>query len=288
LNTPADPSDADLPLRLCFGNEAAADDIERFATRFGCVVNEAYGSSEGGASLARTPDTPKGALGIAGEGTMVVDQETGDELPRAVFDEQGRLLNAEDCIGELVSKSGGQSFEGYWRNDEAMEARLRNGWYWTGDLAYRDEAGFFYFAGRDNDWVRVDGENFAAAPVERILTRHPDVVVAAVYAVPDEHVGDQVMAALELAPGAVFDPVAFGVFLAAQEDLGTKWAPKYVRISTDLPKTATSKVVKKALRAERWQTTDPVWWRSSNELRYDALDDAMVTQLNEAVSNRVL
>ena len=288
LNTPADPGDAELPLRLCFGNEAAADDIDRFATRFGCVVNEAYGSSEGGASLARTPDTPKGALGIAGEGTMVVDQESGDELPRAVFDGQGRLLNAEECIGELVSKTGGQSFEGYWQNDAAMEARLRNGWYWTGDLAYRDEAGFFYFAGRDNDWVRVDGENFAAAPVERILTRHPAVIVAAVFAVPDEHVGDQVMAALELTPGAAFDPEAFGSFLDAQEDLGTKWAPKYVRISAELPKTATSKVVKKALRAERWQTIDPVWWRPSNELRYEVLDEVTAARLNEAVIDRVV
>ena len=61
--------------------------------------------------------------------------------------------------------------------------------------------GWFYFAGRDFEWLRVDGENFAAAPIERILARHPDVVLAAVYAVPDEEVGDQVMAALELRPG---------------------------------------------------------------------------------------
>ena len=187
-----------------------------------------------------------------------------------------------------MSKTGGQSFEGYWQNDAAMEARLRNGWYWTGDLAYRDEAGFFYFAGRDNDWVRVDGENFAAAPVERILTRHPAVIVAAVYAVPDEHVGDQVMAALELTPGAAFDPEAFESFLDAQEDLGTKWAPKYVRISAELPKTATSKVVKKALRAERWRTIDPVWWRPSNELRDEVLDEVTASRLNEAVIDRVV
>ena len=76
--------------------------------------------------------------------------------------------------------------QGYWRNEEAMEARLRNGWYWTGDLGYRDEAGFFYFAGRDHDWIRVDGENFPAGPVEETLRHHPDVVLAAVYGVPDD------------------------------------------------------------------------------------------------------
>ena len=194
LATPEQPDDAETTLRACFGNEAVPDDIDRFAQRFGCTVTDAYGSSEGGATVTRTPDTPRGALGRAPfEGTVVLDPETGEEMPPARFDSSGRLLNAEECIGELVSKSGGATFEGYWANDEAMEARLRNGWYWTGDLAYRDEQGFFYFAGRDHEWIRVDGENFAAAPVELILGRHPDVLLAAVYAVPDEHVGDHVV-----------------------------------------------------------------------------------------------
>ena len=100
-------------------------------------------------------------------------------------------------------------FEGYWRNDEANAARTRDGMYWTGDLAYKDEQGFVYFAGRDFEWLRVDGENFAAAPVERILARFTGVVVAAVYAVPDEEVGDQVMIALQVADPSAFDPADF-------------------------------------------------------------------------------
>ena len=100
------------------------------------------------------------------------------------------------------TQTGGAGFEGYWRNAEAEAARVRNGWYWTGDLAYRDEDDFFYFGGRDFDWLRVDGENFAAAPVEEVLQRHPDVVLASVYAVPDTVVGDQVMATLLLAARA--------------------------------------------------------------------------------------
>ena len=148
-------------------------------------MTDSYGSTEGGATVQRTPDTPSSALGRAPEGTVVLDPATGAECPPARFDDSGRLLNAEDAIGELVSKAGGAGFEGYWRNGEAERARLREGWYWTGDLAYRDDAGFFYFAGRDHDWLRVDGENFASAPIERILQRHPDVVLASVYAVPD-------------------------------------------------------------------------------------------------------
>ena len=89
-------------------------------------------------------------------------------------------------------------FEGYYANDEADAVRTRNGWFWSGDLGYRDDQGTFYFAGRGDDWLRVDGENFAAAPVETILGRHPDVAACVVFAVPDPRTGDQVMAALEL------------------------------------------------------------------------------------------
>jgi fatty-acyl-CoA synthase len=138
---------------------------------------------------------------------------------------------------------------------------VRAGFYWTGDLGYRDEHGFFYFAGRDFEWLRVDGENFAAAPVERILARHPDVVLAVVYAVPDEDVGDQVMAALLLRPGATFDTAAFDRFLVEQPDLGTKWSPRYVRVTEALPVTETQKVLKRVLRRDRWEVSDPVYWR---------------------------
>ena len=154
--------------------------------------------------------------------------------------------------------------------------------------AYRDEAGFFYFAGRADDWLRVDGENFAAAPVARILERHPDVVVAAVYAVPDPVVGDQVMAALQLRPEAAFDPGAFAAFLAAQGDLGTKWAPRFVRVCATAPITATSKVLVRALRAERWNCADPVWWRPGRHVdaAYVRLADADVATLDAAVGRR--
>src|SRR5204862_3535208 len=137
----------------------------------------------------------------------------GEECPSARFDEHGRLLNPE-AIGEMVNKVGAVGFEGYYNNPEAEHARTRNGWYWSGDLGYRDADGFFYFAGRSSDWLRVDSENFAAAPVERILFRHPDVVMEAVYAVADAHGGDQVMAALELSEGARLGPGAFVDLLA--------------------------------------------------------------------------
>jgi fatty-acyl-CoA synthase len=284
LATPERPDDADNTLRRSFGNEAAEADVARFAERFGCTVQDAYGSTEGGATVQRTADTPRGALGRAAPGTLIINPETGEECPRAVFNQAGRLLNAEEAIGEMVSQTGGAGFEGYWRNTEAEAARVRNGWYWTGDLAYRDEDDFFYFGGRDFDWLRVDGENFAAAPVEGVLQRHPDVVLASVYAVPDTVVGDQVMATVLLRPGTSFDPVGFAEFLAGESDMGTKWAPRYVRVTDELPVTATTKVLKRVLRAERWRCTDPVWWRPERDAPYRPLLAADAEALDEAVA----
>jgi len=286
LATPEHPDDADNTLRQCFGNEAAEADVGRFAERFGCVVQDAYGSTEGGAAIQRTPDTPRGALGRALPGTLILDTETGDECPRAVFDANGRLLNAEAAIGEMVSQTGATGFEGYWRNAEAEQARVKNGWYWTGDLGYRDEDDFFYFGGRDYDWLRVDGENFASAPVEGILQRHPDVVLASVYAVPDTVVGDQVMATLLLHDGRSFDPEGFAAFLAGEEDMGTKWAPRFVRVTDKLPETATTKVVKRVLRNESWHCDEPVWWRPAKDAPYRRMTADDIEELDRAIAER--
>ena len=186
----------------------------------------------------------------------------------------------------MVSQTGATGFEGYWRNAEAEAARVRNGWYWTGDLAYRDENDFFYFAGRDYDWLRVDGENFAAAPVEELLQRHPDVVLASVYAVPDTVVGDQVMATLLLRPGSLVRPRSVRRLPGRQADLGTKWSPRYVRVADELPVTATTKVLKRVLRAEGWNTHDPVWWRPEPGTTYRPLLAADADALDRAIAER--
>jgi fatty-acyl-CoA synthase len=210
-----------------------------------------------------------------------MDPETGEECPRAQFDEHGRLVNGDEAIGELVRRDSGARFEGYYNNDEATAERLRGGWFWSGDLAYRDADGWFYFAGRNADRLRVDSENFAAAPIENILFRFPGVVMVAVYPVPDTLTGDQVMAALELAPGVEFDPDAFDEFLASQEDLGKKWAPRYVRVVDGIPLTASGKVNKQPLRSVRWQTDDPVWVRDGKDGPYRRMTDADVAALHD-------
>ena len=149
-------------------------------------------------------------MGIAGPSIRIVDED-GEELPPARFDADGRLLNADECVGEIVNTDGAGPFEGYYNNDEA-----------TG----RATAERLVLVGRP----RLPGRRprYLASPVAtptgsgstartsrpgRSPTRisaHPDVVVAVAYGVPDAQAGDQVMAAIGAAdPEPRFDPEAF-------------------------------------------------------------------------------
>jgi fatty-acyl-CoA synthase len=248
LATPARPDDADNPLRVAFGNEAGDRDIAAFAERFGCVVVDGFGSTENAVVISRVPGTPPGSLGVPLDGVAVLDPETRQECPRAQFDATGRVLNLDEATGELVNTAGTGQFAGYYNDEAATAERMRGGMYWSGDLAYRDEAGFVYYAGRTADWLRVDGENLAASPLERILVRHPSIAEAAVYAVPDPSSGDQLVAALVLV--GPLDPAELEAFLANQRDLGPKQWPRHVRILDSLPRTATNMVLKRELKAD--------------------------------------
>ncbi len=270
LATPERIDDADNRLRTALGNEANELDVEKFSKRFGLEVREAFGSTEMGITIVRVPEQPRGALGVA-PGVVVMNLETREPCPRAQFDEHGILLNPDEAIGEFVNTTGIGTFEGYYNNEEANRERSRDGWYWSGDLGYQDEDDYLYFAGRGYDWLRVDGENFAAAPVERVLLRYPGAQLVAVYAVPDAHVGDRVMVAISLLDNDAFDPARLAAFLTAQADLGPKQIPTYVRLVAKFPLTATNKIEKRKLRADLWNTSDPVWIRDPGVESYRRL-----------------
>ena len=198
------------------------------------------------------------------EGVAIYDAATVTECEVAEFDPAGVLTNADRAIGQLVNTQGAGMFQGYYNDRAANEERMAHGMYWSGDLAYRDKDGWIYLAGRTADWMRVDGENLAAAPIERIVQRLPAVAVVAVYAVPDHLddnvVGDQVMAAIVLQDGATLTPAELTTFLADQADLPTKGWPRYVRIAPALPSTATNKVLKRELIAQGATAGDGVLW----------------------------
>ncbi len=252
LATPPRADDTDTTLRVAFGNEGSPQVVEEAATRFGVRIIDVFGSTEGAIALDRTGNRPRGSIGRLRQGILVVD-EAGNEAPRARLDPDGRLTNAADCVGELVNTLGVGPFEGYYRNEAAMQQSTRHGWYWSGDLGYVDDDGWVYFAGRTADWLRVDGENFTAAPIEAIIGRHPEVLLASVYGVPAPDSGDQVMAALVLRDGAAFDGKAFAEWLDGQPDLGPKWRPTFVRISDALPSTPTNKILTRTLIHEKFR-----------------------------------
>src|SRR5262245_25105066 len=218
------PDDADNTLRVSFGNEGSPEVVANFARRFGLEVIDAYGATEGGVAVNRNAEQRAGALGLAPDHVKIVDED-GNEKPRARLDERGRVLNAEESVGEIVNTQGAGPFEGYYNNEDATAKTTRRGWYWSGDLGYKDADGYLYFAGRNADWIRVDGENFPAGPIEETMRHAPGVVLAAVYGVPDDQAGDQVMAGLVVADGTSFDPDAFARWIDSQTDIGPKWRP---------------------------------------------------------------
>lgn len=280
LSAPESEAERDTRLRTVFGTEAAPRDRDEFERRFGVRPIESYGSSEGAVVISLTPDSPPQSLGRAPEFMAVeIHDENGNECPRAVFDDNGVLVNAGDAIGEIVNLTGAAMFEGYYNNPQATAERVDGAAFRTGDLGYRDDAGFFYFAGRSGDRIRVDSENFSAAPVERILARFPGVRLVAVYPVPDPRTGDRVMATIQMDDAVDFDPVAFGHFLSEQPDLGTKWAPSFVRVASTLPVTATRKIDKPALRRDSWQVADPIYLGDPKSAEYVLADPDAIADL---------
>ena len=185
MATPPRDDDADNPLKFLYGNEGAPRDLARFAERFDVIVVDGFGSTEGGIAIARTP-TPRRARWARSP----TRSRSSTSRPAS------RARPARSASWSIPTGRGW--FRGYYGDEDAESERMAGGVYHSGDLAYRDEAGYAYFAGRLGDWMRVDGENLGTAPIERILLRYPDVVEAAVYAIPDPAVGDRVMAALVL------------------------------------------------------------------------------------------
>ncbi len=176
LATPERPDDADNTLRSAFGTEASVRDRARSRSASAASSSRATARARGappstrwGCRRARWVDPVRGS-------TWWWSTPRAGRVPPGPVRRAGAAAQPGEATGEIVNRSGPGNFEGYYGNPEAEHERTREGWYWTGDLAYRDGDGWFYFAGRRGDWLRVDSENFAAGPVEarpRRATRHP-------------------------------------------------------------------------------------------------------------------
>jgi long-chain acyl-CoA synthetase len=137
--------------------------------------------------------------------------------------------------------------KGYYKNPEATAGAIRGGWFHTGDLAYRDEDGFYYIVDRKKDMIIRGGFNVYPREIEEVLHQHELVTEAAVIGRPDERLGEEVVAFVSLRQGAATGPDELIAF--CKERLAAYKYPRHVRILDELPKNATGKVLKTKLRA---------------------------------------
>jgi len=175
------------------------------------------------------------------------------------FQNQIRIVNAQGTelppgeIGELIIKNPTVT-PGYFRDPEETDKIIREGWLHTGDNAYRDEDGYFYFVDRKKDVIRRRGENFSSLEIEEVLNVYPKVLESAVIGVPSELSDEEIKAYVIPKPGERVD--AAEIFEWCERRLARFKVPRYLEIRDSLPKTPTHRVEKYRLRQEKKDLTE--------------------------------
>ncbi|MBA3420509.1 MAG: long-chain fatty acid--CoA ligase [Thermoleophilaceae bacterium] len=222
-------------LRLCVsGGSAMPGEVMRsFEQQFGCKVLEGYGLSETSPVASfNHPDRERkeGSIGTPIEGVeMKVVDEDRNEVARGE-------------VGEIAIK-GHNIMKGYWNRADATEEAIVDGWFHTGDMAYVDEDGFFFIVDRKKDMVIRGGYNVYPREIEEVLYEHEAVAECAVMGVPDEQMGEEVVAAVVLKSGQDASEDDLREFVREQV-AGYKY-PRRIWFEDELPKGPTGKILKK-------------------------------------------
>ena len=204
-------------------------------------LTQVYGLTEGGAITTTLDDRDFGT-----QRKSVGRPLTMAEAKVITLDGQ---LAAVDEVGEIAVRSPAVS-PGYWNRPEANRATFADGWCRTGDLGYVNADGFLVLAGRAKDMIRSGGENVYPAEVEKALTEHPNVLDAAVVAVPDPRYTEVGCAVLVMTADSDFDETALRAY--CRERLASYKVPKYFVQQEQLPRNASGKILKYVLR-ERYE-----------------------------------
>jgi crotonobetaine/carnitine-CoA ligase len=237
LNRPPTPRDKDHPLETFYMGKSALD--EPLRERFGVRSVETYTSTEVGIATA----SPYGEWRLGSCG-----QAHEERFEVAVVDELDRPVGPGEP-GEIVVRPK-QPFvitTGYYGAPEATARCFRNMWFHTGDRAWRDGDGYFYFLDRMKDAIRRRGENISAFDLECEINLHPAVLECAAIGVPSELEDEDVKLTVVLRPGAALEPAELVAYCA--ERLPRSMVPRYVEFVDALPRTPTDKVAKYRLRA---------------------------------------
>ncbi len=234
-------SSADLTsLRFLFvgGAPCPLSVIEAYETR-GVALAQGFGLTETSPFVTLLPmEDATRKLGSVGLPVFHSDV--------CVAGEDGRQLGPGER-GELLTR-GPHVFQAYWKNPEATRDAIVDGWFKTGDIGYRDQEGYYYLVDRKKDMVISGGENIYPAELERILEGHPAVAEVAVIGVADEKWGEVPLAVVVRRPGLAVDGDSLLEFLRSR--IASYKVPRSVVFVDALPRSATGKVLKPALRAE--------------------------------------
>ncbi|MHA6260457.1 long-chain-fatty-acid--CoA ligase [Sporosarcina sp. CAU 1771] len=153
-------------------------------------------------------------------------------------------------VGEIIAK-GPNIMKGYWDLPEETENALRDGWYYTGDVGYKDEDEYYYIVDRAKDMIITGGENVYSLEVENVLSSHPAVLECAVFGVPDEKWGEVVKACIVL---KVPDSVTSEEIVSfVRPHLANYKVPKSIEILDEIPKSGAGKILKRTLRDQYWE-----------------------------------
>ncbi|EHQ87396.1 long-chain-fatty-acid--CoA ligase [Desulfosporosinus youngiae] len=225
-------------IRCCLSGSAPLP--KEVAIRFGELTGgrlvEAYGLSEASPATHLNPifNSRVGSIGVPAPNTdaKIMDLETGQkELPAGE-------------IGELVVK-GDQVMSGYWQKPEETAAVLQDGWLYTGDIAYKDEDGFFYIVDRKKDMIISGGYNVYPRDVEEVLYTHPAVREAVCAGIANPYWGEMVKAYIVTKEGS--NVTEEEILNYCQDKLATFKIPKQIEFRESLPKTAVGKVLRRYL-----------------------------------------
>jgi long-chain acyl-CoA synthetase len=222
-------------LRLCVsGGSAMPGEVMRsFEQQFGCKVLEGYGLSETSPVASfNHPDRERkeGSIGTPIEG---VEMKVVDENRNEV---------AQGEVGEIAIK-GHNIMKGYWNRPDATQEAIVDGWFFSGDLAYVDQDGFFFIVDRKKDMIIRGGYNVYPREIEEVLYEHEAVAECAVLGVPDEQMGEEVGAAVVLRSGQEASEDDLRAFLK-ERVTGYKY-PRRIWFEDELPKGPTGKILKK-------------------------------------------
>jgi crotonobetaine/carnitine-CoA ligase len=236
MKQPERPDDGDNPVRVVFSAACPASVWEEFEARFGVRIIEGYAAVDGGGFMViNFGQSPKGSIGTPMNPVRIVGDD-GEDVPVGTPGEL--LFKVDDPEARKVE---------YYKNPDASDDRIRDGWFHTGDLVTADEGGNLYFVDRMTDSLRRRGENISSWEVEREINRHDAVLESAVFGVPSELGEDDVMAVVVLKEGRELTPEEL---VSHCEGLMAGFmVPRYVEMRDALPKTETHRVQKAQLKA---------------------------------------